>query len=514
MADAPKGDRNTQLFRSAANLYELVAAGALDETDVYSALRDACRANLLEQEDGEKSVTDTIASARRRGFDNPRDLSNVGTRARAGGIYADHDDEPEPLRFNDFQRLERGFWTERESLQTIYLAALSRMCSPWPVLAHCVAIALAMLRPHIVLPPLIGGRGSLNWFGVVAAPSGATKSASESVAHELVRSTVRRRNLGSGEGFLDAYTRPANKETGEPAGLHESVLFVADEGDSLQVLGSRKNATLSSTLRSAFTGAQIGFSYRTNDLHLPAHSYRTVLVINIQPAKAGVLLDDRTGGLLQRFMWFPGVDQRVSRQAPPWPGPLVLPSPAAWQYPKELAVPFEAVEMIRDAAERQHRDCDEHDNLDAHALFVREKFAFALAVLDGRDEMTPDDWRLAGVAARVSTFTRDYVTQEVDRATVTEARKRGRTRGVEFDAANDEQSRQGFQRRRRLENWVVGKLREAGSDGVTEGTLRRRAAGRDQPHIAKVLLGLAESGEVRRLDPQPGERTVRWTLNG
>lgn len=515
LTNATQGERQKLLFPAACNLYEIVAAGVWPEEKVYDALREACRTNGLEQDDGEPSVVRTLKNARRKGFDKPRDLSNVGKGQRTS--VSDADDEPELLAFNDFQTLERGFWTQRESLKIVYMAALSSMCSPWAVLAHCVALALTMVRPHITLPPIIGaGGGSLNWFAVIAAPSGLSKSTSETVARQLITGQVRQRNLGSGEGFLDSYVKPANKQTGEPAGLHESVLFVADEGDSLAALGSRKNATLSSVLRSAFTGTQLGFSYRSSDLHLPAHSYRTVLVINIQPAKAGVLLDDRTGGLLQRFMWFPGADRRVSWQTPPWPGPLTLPSPSAWQYPTQLKVPPDAVDLIKDSAERQHHDVDrdETDNLDSHLLYIREKFAFGLAVVDGRDTMTLDDWRLAGIAARVSGFTRDYVMQQVDRATVADARKRGRTRGVEFDAASDEQSQQSYKRRRRIENWIVGKLRGAEDGSMTEGALRGLAAGRDEPHIAPTLLRMQESGEVNHDDKQPGDRTPRWTLRG
>lgn len=509
VTNATEGHRQDVLFPAACNLFEIVAAGALDETAVYEALRDACRVNGLEQHDGAESIERTLRNARRKGFDKPRDLSVVGTRARARDVYAD--DTPKLLMFDDFRRLERGFWTERETLKTVYLAALSRMCAPWAVLAHCAAIALVQVRPHIVLPALIG-HGSLNWFAAVAAKSGDSKSASEDVARDLMPCDVDPKNLGSGEGLVDAFVRPADKETGEPAGLRESVLFTADEIDSLRALGSRTGATLSATLRSAFSGKTLGFSYRGNARHLAARSYRLALVVNVQPARAGALLDDQAGGLLQRFMWFPATDTRIDTQTPAWPGQLTLPPSSAWLYPRELVVPYETIELIKDEAVRRNRG--ESDPLDGHELFMREKFAFALAVLDGRDAMTSDDWRLAGVAMRVSKHVRAFVTQEAAQAAVADAERRGADRGIEHDAANTERSSREHKRRRRIETLLVGKLTAAGADGLTEGDLKQSVASRDRWSVQSIVEKLERDGEVKRLDKRSGERTVRWALVG
>ncbi len=41
LSRAPSGERNHQLFKSAANLFELVAAEVLDESKVTDALREA-----------------------------------------------------------------------------------------------------------------------------------------------------------------------------------------------------------------------------------------------------------------------------------------------------------------------------------------------------------------------------------------------------------------------------------------------------------------------------------------
>jgi len=73
VAAAPRGHRNDQLWRSARNLYTLVAGGVLDETEVQQALRDAAeRCGLLSEEP--RSTERTLQSAREAGMAHPRGI--------------------------------------------------------------------------------------------------------------------------------------------------------------------------------------------------------------------------------------------------------------------------------------------------------------------------------------------------------------------------------------------------------------------------------------------------------
>lgn len=86
LASTPPGSqggigRNNQLFRSAAALFEIVAAGALDEAEVVEALRATATQTGLKEDE----VRKTIDSARRKGTSTPRDLSHVG-KVKAGKI--------------------------------------------------------------------------------------------------------------------------------------------------------------------------------------------------------------------------------------------------------------------------------------------------------------------------------------------------------------------------------------------------------------------------------------------
>lgn len=503
--------RNNQLFKSAANLFEIVAAGALSETEVTDALVDACHSNGLSRDKGGMSqVMKTLESGRRHGYDSPRDLSLVGLNTNGSGALAATEVVQQSVTLTDVFALERGFWTSRESLKTIYLAALSRMCSPWSVLGYCAARALALVRPSCQLPPIIGGPGSLNWFCAITAQSGGGKGSSMAVARELIREQVYVRNLGSGEGMVDAfYEKDPNDDA---PGRRETVMFVADEIDSMTALGSRSGSTLMGTLRSAFSGESLGFTYRSNKNHLEPHSYRMTLVINVQPARAGSLMEDRHGGTLQRFMWFPGTDPRITTEIPPMPAPLTMPHAGSWRCARELKVPYETIELIRDERARSASGLSD-DPLAGHALYMREKFAYALAVLDGRDVMTLEDWRLSGIAARVSDHTRQWVESELHNIQVEEDTERGRRQGTFMGAADEERVSFAETRKRRIAKVVLQKITTADEKGYARGDLNKAIAYRDRPYLQSALDWLAERGDIQKVEGSKSERWERMVKN-
>jgi hypothetical protein len=287
-------------------------------------------------------------------------------------------------------------------------------------------------------------------------------------------------------------------------------MFVADEIDTMATLSQRAGATLPSILRSGFSGGTLGFSYRTaSSLHLLKHSYRMTLVVSVQPAKAGALVDDVYGGTLQRFMWFPGIDRRVSSETPPMPASLTLPSPAAWQFGRELKIPYETFELIKDEAVRRNQG--ESDDIEGHALYIREKFAYALAVLDNRyEQITSDDWVLAGIASRISTHTRKWVTFELLEAQEKKAAEEGRMQGVKFNASDEERTFQSNQRMARIGKLLRKKIYES-ENGLTQQELNRATAGRDKPYLAVVLDKLEATGTVKSV---PQGRGKRWVWVG
>ena len=407
---------------------------------------------------------------------------------------------------------EGTFWQSRDSLTQVLNAAHARMSSPWAVLGHCAARALTWARPKTVLPPLIGGPGSLNSFFVVTAASGGGKSAAAGVARDLIDQYFEQRTLGSGEGFLDAFTRPKDDETGEPAGYYEAILFQADESDTISALSARSGSTLLATLRTAWVADTIGFGYRGRTREkLDAHTYRACLVVSMQNARAGWLIDDAGGGTPQRFMWFPATDPRVSRTN--WTGNplprLNLPHWQQFQYPKILTVPDAARDAVHEAHERRQRG--EGDALDGHALFCRLKFAYALTVLDGRTDMTDEDWELSGIAAEISARTREWVRHSIARAESEANVRIGRARGEQQTVAEESKDELLARRNAQVRGWLVKKL-AAGPATTRELTLAAPSSSRR--YLPGVLAVLKADGVIVDEDVKAsrGPAGSRWSL--
>jgi hypothetical protein len=521
LAATPEGTRDTDLGKTLLDVGKFVNESCLSRDEVSDAITAAAYANGLDRDVGnggiakvQKDVDRVLDKAAQRGmaveWDRfewlARDYDGAGGFAEDGAARA----TPPPL-----VELEDGFWTQRDSLTDIYTAALARMCSPWAVLGVCAAKVLAMVPPTVVLPPLIGGKGSLNWFCALAALSGGGKNAALDVADDLIKQPVLRYNVGSGEGMVEAYRRPKNTETGEPAGQHQSIMFVADEIDTMAALKNRNGSTLAAMLRSAFTATTLGFTTKaSNSFHLKRHDYRLTLVVGVQPARAGTILDDAGAGTPQRIMWFPATDARVSVDRPYFPGELSdIPSYGSsdkWRYGAELEIPDEARRAVEQARASSQRG--EGDPLDTHALFVREKFAYALAVLDGRDQMNSQDWVLAGVAMKVSDHTRQWVMAQRELAEDEQAIQDGRLLGVRRAAADDEQAHREATRRNRITRGVVAKFTAAGAGGLSDNELVRQFASRDRRLVKPILTSLVDKKVLAKGERKAGDRTDRWVI--
>jgi bifunctional DNA primase/polymerase-like protein len=72
LATTPPGARNHALNAAAFSLFQLVAGGELDESEVIGRLVQAAHANGLMTDDGLAKVWATIQSARRAGMQSPR----------------------------------------------------------------------------------------------------------------------------------------------------------------------------------------------------------------------------------------------------------------------------------------------------------------------------------------------------------------------------------------------------------------------------------------------------------
>lgn len=414
-----------------------------------------------------------------------------------------------------------NFWDTRPVLRHVHDFALNRMTSPWAVLAVVLIRTLATVPPWVVLPPVVGGDGSLNLFAALVAPSGGGKGTAERVAKAAVvhPDRIQTAPLGSGEGIAHLYAHKASKQEAEEGlgnadgmVMHAtSVLFSAPEVDTLTALDERKGSTLLTQLRSAFSGEELGFSYAAYEkrIIIPEHGYRLGLVVGVQPKKAGGLLNEAqsAGGTPQRFIWAPAVDPAISADAPqvemePW---RLGVTSRAWVNRAGgrlvLDIPAEVAQTIRQAHAAKGRG--ETDALDGHALFAREKVAVALALLDERTAMSLDDWQLAGHVMAVSDWTRAWCQAEIDRQAASSGTRRALRRAADQHVASETLAELEEAAVERVAELLRGKLT---AEPIARGKLRKKLVSRDRQYFDAALEWLDGEAQVEKVG---GCMTVR-----
>lgn len=414
--------------------------------------------------------------------------------------------EDEDISFNvALERMEYLF-EERPELAHIHTFARSRSVAPWALLGAVLVHATCQVEPAFVLPPIIGGEASLNTFAALVGPSGSGKTAAEGVARDVFTFTrTETRHVGSGEGLVKAYARRAKGvpkgEMAPPEMYNTRILWRASEVDTLTALAARQGSTLMSRLRDAWMGDQLGFAYADADkaLNLDPHTYRMGLILGVQPAKAGPLINDADGGTPQRFLWFPVTDRLMPdvRDRPEEPEPW------QWACPQldtrghdsrsgltRIKVCAWAEDAIVEAHLARGRGEVVETALDGHALLARLKVAAALGILAGRLEVTDEDWELAGVVMEVSTATRQVVVDRLAR----------RDRAAKRHRAEDDSERAVIVDRARHDHRVMRVADRVKINLTTEWTktkdLKRRFNSRDKALLSEALDALRLAGQI------------------
>ena len=412
-----------------------------------------------------------------------------------------------------------SIWDERPILRHLHDFARGRRVAPLAVLGVALARIVAATPSNIVLPPTIGGDGTLNLFVAFVGASGQGKGSAEAAAADAIDLSdltdrisgepVRTVNVGSGEGFVHQFV---TRKQGELARLRDSVLFSIPEVDTLTALGNRQGATLMPALRSAWSGEQLGFSYAdpTKALDVPARSYRCSLMLGVQPTKAGPLLEDAEGGTPQRFLWVPVTDPEMPRERTTPPEPIVW----SRQFPTvpryEMAVCSEATDAIDEAHWLRSRG--EGDPLDGHKLYTRLKVAAALALLDRRLDVSSDDWRLSGRVMARSDGTRADV-QRALRERASEANiGRAKAEAARAVVVAEEVDALAVRRASQAVKTALGKRPGA---WMSSADLRRAVPSRVRRDLDDALDALALSGDITaEATEYHGQPGTRYRLHG
>lgn len=365
------------------------------------------------------------------------DTDSPDEPARLRVVDDDFTPHPTPEPRLQLPNLPAEFWYARDWLGHIRQAAHAAGRSADLVLHAVLARVSAMVDPQLRFDVGLGP-GPLSYFVAAVAPSGIGKTSGVSVARDLLElPPYLTRHLedgsptfadglpvGTGEGLAEAYMGTLWRETGAydrrgnaivakvRAQIRKHVFFAVDEGETLTRVAERPGSTLGPTIRSAWVGSLLGQANASEERRriLPAGSYSMGLLIGYQPETAGPLLAETGPGTPQRFAWVSASDPTIPADRVPDPGRLTLPCLVDQFGDGRRGIigadPRIGDELWQRTIALAHGEMTVSD-LDAHEPLMRAKQAALLTVLDGRDQITIDDWELSAQLWATSCSVRD-----------------------------------------------------------------------------------------------------------
>lgn len=427
---------------------------------------------------------------------------------------------------------ERDFWESRPGLRMIRDYAWANFCAPWAVYLHCIGRAAASIPPEIVLPGIGDdtetGAGSLNLLlGFAGATNegkglAALKAARLMPAHPCV---IERGGISSGQGLIGIFAESATGPDAQRNSMRRkawNALVNLSEIDQLAGVSNQKGSITLAMLRQAWSGERMDTPNAEKDRNrwVPGHEYRLVMTASLQPRRAAVLLNDRDGGLPQRFAWAPVTDPSAPRgedRPQVTPVPLETWPRRGWPEhrppdqetnehdisPQQIG-PQQVISVCRKAREeveeyqdlRQHEETD--GTIDGHAMFTRLKIAAVTGFMtspDTRMHLTRDDYDLSGVAMEKSDETRDHVIAQVAESSREESKARGRRTGFEQVAAQETIE---SEREKKIEHFAdaLHKTLKQNRGGLAGGDLRKSLNSRYRDWYAPARDRAMEHGTV------------------
>ena len=411
---------------------------------------------------------------------------------------------------DDDQRAgEADFWLQRPVLVRIHQFARFRRANPYAVLGSVLRRAITLVEPRVQLPPTVGATASLNLFTVNVGRSGQGKDSANGVGRDAVVFTNAdgaalddpdSPGIGSGEGLARVFKGYGGQDQ-PPRCVHVEI----NEVGTLTALADRKGHTLVGELLKAFMGQAIGFtnSQKSTTTFVHAHTYRLCLGIGAQPENADFFLDREKDGLPQRFLWLPIVNRYAlppsdDEEAVP-AAEVALPtfSTLVEGAPYLIGVPASVRAAIRNFHFLVEIGSPDVDPLDGHLMLVRLKVAFGLALLEGRGDISEDDWRIAGQLIDMSNRVR------ADMRRVVADRHRRTNTARAYDRADREAiiaEKLSEKTQQRVVNAITRKLSRVGA--ATRRNLQRACdslIARDFPAVFDLMVDqgllVAEGGE-------------------
>jgi hypothetical protein len=403
------------------------------------------------------------------------------------------------------------FWEARPSLRLIKQAAHSRARSPDAVLGAVLTRVSAGVPHQLRIPAIVGTAVPLCLFGLLIGGPGQGKSSAYGIAVESLPldppsvddpskiKVADRLPIGSGEGLVEVLFDYRQEKVDEAPGKTKEVTaagktkevkyqalynaaFYADEGSVLTALGKRSGSVLLETLRTIWSGGTLGQSNASKERWrvVPAGQYAIGICVALQAKLAGPFLEDEAAGTPQRFLWFSATDPSIPNDAPPWPSDA-LPLKLADFFgirsggPRDMVFAAPIRNEVRSADVARNRGEVVVESLLAHADLLRLKIAALLAILDGRLEVSEEDWRLASMIKATSDGVLAHVQEQVSQAA---ARKESQTS-------------------QRLSRRQVDAVSAVDQHRIEECAMRIRKKVRTQPGVTVAVIRRNLTGSLR-----------------
>lgn len=340
--------------------------------------------------------------------------------------------------------------------------------NPVALLSKAVGIA-ACDADKVTVATGIGGRPlPLNFMFCLVGPSGLGKGIT--LDAPIVMATPLRGyhpvTPASGEILIASFfeTVPSADGKGTETQRHDEPVWVSwGEIDAFAAKSGNSNSTLDAIMRSLWSGEAAGdasISRKKSGIgcRVEENSYRFVMYVGAQPDHAGALLEDKTGGTLQRLLWLPIPDddapettaavnavKRALEKAlgdPPMSLQLKPPTLAVWGPVAGVDVDQAVLDIMTENRSRLLRGVDEPDPLDAHRDNLRTRLAAVFAGwragIGNRAVIDREAWWWAGCVLEYSRRTREVCTVAAARKKKGEAREAGETDAQRFFAREDE----------------------------------------------------------------------------
>jgi len=396
-------------------------------------------------------------------------------------------------------QLPDSFW-ERPVLAHIRQAAWHHLASPDATLLHVMTRYASTIHPAWMLPR----NGTLDVYGVVISPSGSGKGQANKAGRALYPGPTRHpkiwldRTISSGEGLVEGFMGPKDKDTGLREVVRQSTHFIIDEGTTLIAQLGREGATVIGTLCSAWVGEPLGQQLADGNKtrYIPPYAVRVCSTINIQNELAGQLYSDvlQATGFTGRCTFVCGQDPNMPDHDVADPGPLQL---VSWSdapiYNGRLTYPAEVHAAVRAEIVGGHRGTIERDPRQSHRVLQQIKWSMVLAMMDGRTDMNLDDWDLGGqivsLSASVLAMLDAQHAATARLASVAKLQTRAESEAFVEDAKVDHAMR-------RVERWILSHVPSGA--GIKQSVLRKMIAGRDKPIFNEAVDNLVHEGKVLR----------------